>query len=73
MLFPKTEDECEDKDELVNEISPFTVEREIAPPFPVLEKTDAYVSMFELVSEIVPLLVERDIAPPFPASAKTET
>ena len=72
-LLPETEVEYEDKDELVNEMPPFKVERVIAPPLPVLEETDAYVSKFELVSEIVPLLVEREIAPPFPALAKTDT
>jgi hypothetical protein len=59
VLLPTTEDEYEEKDELVNEISPFTTEKEIAPPFPVLELTDEYESTFELVSEILPLEVER--------------
>jgi hypothetical protein len=58
----------ENKDDLVSEILPLEVKKEIAPPFPALLVSEIeYANDPELMSEILPIEVLKEISPPFPA------
>ena len=59
--------------DLMSEILPLEVKKEIAPPFPALPVSEIeYANDAELMSEILPIEVLKEICPPFPALPKED-